>query len=189
MTMPNAIAIIANQEGLDNQALLETAAAAFSATGLRVVGLTARNADPGEGCSAGFLHDIASHDQFSIRLEAPPAGSVCSLDASGMERACEAVLDRIPSADVVVLSKFGKLETMQRGLWHAFKAAITAGTPLLTTVSAKHVAAWEAFAPNATWIEADQRAIDEWWRRFADRYARRPSNLGAPDLDPPRNRG
>jgi hypothetical protein len=182
MTAPNAIAVIANRGGSDNQALLTAAAAVWSRAGLRVVGLTAGNAGPGKTCSAGFLHDIAAHEQFSIRLDAPAPGSTCSLDPSGMERACQAIRAHVPSADVVVLSKFGKFETMQRGLWPAFEMAVSAGKPLLTTVSVKHVAAWEAFAPKAAWIEADQRAIEEWWRRIADCRSRPPSDADIPDL-------
>lgn len=40
-----------------------------------------------------------------------------------METACAELMDQIPTAEIVVLSKFGKLEAMQRGLWATFAAA------------------------------------------------------------------
>lgn len=173
MTAPSAIAVIANREGLDSPALLAAAAAAWSKAGMRVVGLLARNTSSDELCSAGFLRDIASQDDYSVRLDASPALTTCHLDAAGMETACAALLEQIPSADIVVLSKFGKLEAMQRGLWAAFKAAAAADKPLLTTVSDKHVAAWKAFAPASAWIDAGLPAIGEWWRTVASARADR----------------
>lgn len=164
MTNPSNIAAIANHEGLDSQALLSRMAADWRASGIRVVGILAQNNDvPGE-CSAGFVRDIASGKQFSIHLDAPLAGHTCHLDAAGMEDAGSGLLGQIAEADVVVFSKFGKLEAMQGGLWPAFSAAVKAGKPLLTTVSSKHVEAWRAFVPAATWIEGKTASVEQWWR-------------------------
>jgi hypothetical protein len=63
-----------------------------------------------------------------------------------------------------VLSKFGKLEAMEQGLWPAFTAAVAAGKPLLTTVSARHIEAWRALAPAPIWLEPDGRSIERWWQ-------------------------
>lgn len=156
------IAAIANREALDSPALLAAAAAKWSKEGVRVVGLLAHNTDTPETCSAGFLQDIVSTDQYSVRLDAAPAQTTCHLDVAGMERACAALLDQIPSADIVVLSKFGKLETTQQGLWAAFAATLAAGKPLLTTVSEKHVDAWKAFAPESVWLGDQLPAIEDW---------------------------
>ena len=71
---------------------------------------------------------------------------------------------QIQTGDLVVLSKFGKLEAMRSGLTGAFEAAIAAGKPVLTTVSEKHREAWRAFAPDATVLPADKTALQAWWR-------------------------
>ena len=73
------------------------------------------------------------------------------------------LLAQIPQADIVVFSKFGKLEATQKGLWAAFAAAVSAGRPLLTTVSPKHAQAWQAFAPAALRLEGEPAAIAQWW--------------------------
>lgn len=164
---PHPIAALANREGLDSQALLAAAAAGWSQAGLRVAGLLARNADTGEVCSADTLTDIASDRPYSVRLDEAPALTSCHLDVAGMETACAAVLGQIDAADVVVLSKFGKLEAMGRGLWPAFVATAAAGKPLLTSVSDKHLAAWTAFAPTGLWLDADPAAIAGWWQALA----------------------
>lgn len=161
------IAAVANREGLDSQALLAAAAAEWSRAGLRVAGLLARNADTGEVCSADRLTDIGSGRHYGVRLDAAPAHTSCHLDPIGMEAACAGLLGQIAAADVIILSKFGKLETMQRGLWPAFAAAAAAGKPLLTSVSEKHVAAWSGFAPASLWLDADPAAIAGWWQALA----------------------
>src|SRR3546814_16746566 len=81
------------------------------------------------------------------------SSDVCSSD----------LLAQIAAADVVVVSKFGKLEAMRQGLWPAFAAAVAIGKPLLTTVSHRHVGAWTAFAPAAAWLGPEPPSIAPWW--------------------------
>jgi nucleoside-triphosphatase THEP1 len=162
MTGPDRIAVIANREALDSQALLAAAVSGWRAAGVRVAGVLAENNDEGV-CSAGYLRDIASGRRFSVQLDAPPPGKTCHLDVAGMDDACAGLLGQIGSADAVVISKFGKMEAMRQGLWATFEAALAAGKPLLTTVSSRHVEAWMRFAPHAVWLDADAAPIDRWW--------------------------
>jgi len=165
MTGQDTVAVIANREGLDSQALLARAAEAWRAAGIKVVGIVAENNDTEGMCSADFVRDIASGARYSVHLDAPPPGKTCHLDAAGMDEACAGLLDQITSADVVVLSKFGKLEAARQGFWPAFAAAVATGKPLLTTVSARHLEAWRAFAPTPAWLEPnDGSSIERWWQ-------------------------
>lgn len=158
------VAVIANREGLDSQLLLLKFVGNLRRAGVKVAGILAENNDAAGECSANFVRDIASGRQFSVHLDAPPAGTACHLDASGMEDAGHGLLGQIPAADIVIFSKFGKLEAARGGFWPAFEATCRAGKPLLTTVSPKHVDAWKAFAPQAIWLNGDDAAIDDWWR-------------------------
>lgn len=164
MTGQNAVAVIANREGQDSQFLLAEAAEGWRAAGVRVVGILAENNDTEGVCSADFVRDIASGARYSVHLDAPPPGKTCHLDAAGMDGACAGLLGQIASADVVVLSKFGKLEAMRQGLWPAFTAAVASGKPLLTTVSSRHRDAWTAFALAPAWLEPDGASIERWWQ-------------------------
>lgn len=164
MTGPNAIAAVVNREGLDSQSLLVEAAARWREAGARVVGVLAEDSEVEGVCSAAFLRDIASGRRFSIQLDAAPAGTACHLDAAGIGEACAGLLPQIDGADVVLLSKFGKTEASQRGLWAAFSRAVAAGKPLLTTVSPKHAGTWSAFAPQAARLEPDGASVERWWQ-------------------------
>lgn len=161
-------AALSGAEGPKLQALLADAADGLKAAGLRVAGTLAEtHGMPHLACSAGFLRDIGSGQAYAMFLGAPPPGTTCHLDAAGVEGACAAVLGQIAGSDVVVLSKFGKLEAQGGGLAPAFLAAMAAGKPILTSVSDLHWAAFHRFAPEAVRLRADAPAIRSWWMEAA----------------------
>ncbi len=132
---------------------------------LRVAGVIAE----GHGlanrrCSAGYLRHITSGDRFAIFEDLGPGSVACHLDQSGASAAAEAVRQDIAiGCDLVLLSKFGKLEAASKGLWSAFTAAIEAHIPLLTSASPAVAKAWENFAGTGFIIlPADNVAIDAW---------------------------
>lgn len=159
------IATVVGADGAAIQALLAATVASWRALGANIVGVIAEAHNlPDRTCSAGTLRDIVSGESYSMFLETVPSNTSCHLDAGGVETACAAILDQVPASDLVVLSKFGKLEAARGGLAPAFKAAIAAGKPVLTTVSGKHRDAWLALAPDAIHVPAHEAAIQAWWR-------------------------
>lgn len=161
----NRFAVVMGTDGDSVQRLLTAVAEDCRSAGARVVGLVAEaHGLPDRTCGAGVLVDVISGERHPIYLETPPADTTCHLDAGGVEAACSSVLPLVGDSDLVVLSKFGKLEALGGGLFPVFEAAATAGKPVLTTVSARHREAWKAFAPDAVPIEADETALNRWWR-------------------------
>ncbi|WP_315918101.1 DUF2478 domain-containing protein [Mesorhizobium sp. SP-1A] len=158
----NRIAAVTAEDGSDVQAFLGAMAARWQAQGVRVVGVLAEDLS-GQTCSAGFLRDLTSGDVFQIFRELPPNDPSCHVDAMGIDAACASLVGRIADADLVLLSKFGKLEAGQGGLVPAFEAAFANGKPVLTTVSARFRNAWKAFLPEATSLTANETDIRRWW--------------------------
>lgn len=159
------IAAIVGADGAATQALLSAAVAAWRKSGIKVGGVIAEtHGIPDRTCGAGILRDIATGKPFQIYLENAPSNTSCHLDAGGVEAASAGLLAQMSASDVIVLSKFGKLEAMHQGLASAFDAAMAAGKPVLTTVSAKHYDAWQAYAPEAATVDADAAALQAWWR-------------------------
>jgi hypothetical protein len=73
--------------------------------------------------------------------------------------------DIAAGCDLVLLNKFGKLEAVNSGLAEAFRAAIEADVPVLTSLSPASEAAWQTFAtPLFVTLNADPGEIDAWWR-------------------------
>lgn len=122
-------------------------------------------------CAAGFLRSLADGERFPIFQDLGPGSTACHLAGGGATAAAAAVRrDIAEGCDLVVLSKFGKLEAEGRGLRDAFGAAIEAGVPLLTSVSGKFVAAWESFAaPLFIIVPDDADRIEAWWRSVRPR--------------------
>jgi hypothetical protein len=157
------IAVVGGADSAAVQSLFREAAARWQARGLDVVGLIEETHGlPGRVCNAGVLRDIVTGEPFPIFLETPSAGTSCHIDAQGAMRANLWLVEQVQASDVVLLSKFGKLEAGGGGLIGAFEAAKSAGKHLLTTVSDKHKDAWDAFAPGATVLPATVAAIEAW---------------------------
>ena len=120
------------------------------------------SADP-ELCSLGDAR------RYPIFQDLGPSSTACALDAHGVVTACEAVRrDVAAGCDLLVLSKFGKLEAERSGLTAAFAAGVEAQTPILTSVAPKFDAQWAAFAaPLFVILPPDPTAIERWWRSAA----------------------
>ena len=159
------IAAILAADDTATQALLAAMVADWRDSGAKIAGAIGElHGLPDRSCGAGFLRDIASGKPYRIYLEAPPRQNSCHLDAAGVASVCKAILDQISMSDLVVLNKFGRLERMGEGLVQAFEFAISAGKPVLTTVSDRHRDAWRAFAPDTSFLPAEKAALQNWWR-------------------------
>jgi hypothetical protein len=133
----------------------------------RIAGVIEEDHGLGErACSAGQLRSIVDGRSYPIFQDLGPDSEACHLDGAGAVSASEAVRrDIAAGCDLVLLSKFGKLEAAGAGLAPAFAAAVEAGVPLLTSVSPAFQTAWEHFAaPQAVVLPADADSIEAWWR-------------------------
>jgi hypothetical protein len=134
----------------------------------RVAGVVAEDHGlPDRACSAGYLRHLGDDERFVIFQDRGPGSTGCHLDSTGMSMAAEAVQrDVARGCDLVVLSKFGKLEANGGGLRDAFSAAIGAGVPVLTSVSATFAEPWRRFAaPLFEVVSADAESIEAWWKQ------------------------
>jgi hypothetical protein len=160
MTTPSnaSIAAIVGSGSRSVQSLFAALAGDLRAEGLRVIGVVSETHGLADRtCSAGFLRDIVTSAEFPIYLQEPPRDTWCHLDASGVDAACRELLPQIRGCgDLVIISKFGKLEAGGGGLTQAHQ-------PILTSVSELHLEAWRAFAPSALDVACDGSAVRRWW--------------------------
>lgn len=160
------IAVIHGADTASVQTLFADTVKELRARGVRVAGVIAHgNGPPERTCTAGYMRDIASGDQFQIYLDDAPTDTMCDLDANGVDAACNTIISQIDECDLVVLSKFGKLEAAQNGLFPALAAAIAAGRPVVTMVSPKHREALQKLLPDAACIAADRAELMGWLAR------------------------
>jgi hypothetical protein len=146
------------------QRLLAETARAWRARGLEVVGLVEEHSEGlRKACGGSILRDLSSGSKHRLYQDLGPQSTACCLDAAGVAEACQAVLDRIGSADLVILSKFGKLEAEGGGLMDAFVRAAEFEKPVLTSVApAFGLSYLEFVGPLGGLYPAEQGAIDGW---------------------------
>lgn len=158
------IAVVRGAPNAEIQAIFRTLVDVWKRE-LRLAGVIAEDHGlPDRFCQAGYLRSLATGERFSIFQDQSPGTATCHLDGDGAVAAAMAVQrDIARGCDLVVLSKFGKLEADGNGLAGAFRAALTARLPLLVSVSPAHDAAWRQFADREfAVLPADGTAIDLW---------------------------
>jgi len=160
------IAALQGSSSEEIQALLAEFATRVAEEGYKVAGVVeVTAAGTGGACRRSGLRDLSTGLLTSISQDLGPGSTACNLDPAGLADACSRVESAIAAGtDLVILSKFGKQESQGGGLADAFRAAVTAGTPVLTAVSPALSQAWRDFAgPLSEFLPADLDAICAWW--------------------------
>lgn len=133
---------------------------------VRIAGVVAEDHGlPDRKCRAGYLRSIVSGTLYPIFQDFGPGAETCHLKEEGALAAATAVeKDIVAGCDLVLLSKFGKLEAAGQGLIEAFTTALAADVPLLTSVSPAFEVTWKAFAaPRFEILPAKAEPIETWW--------------------------
>ncbi|MFO1124819.1 MAG: DUF2478 domain-containing protein [Methylocystis sp.] len=167
MNLPaKRIAALRGATSHERQGALSAFAREVQSQGFRVAGVIEQSAcvDAGGRQSLSVV-DIGSSETIPISQELGGGSRACNLDPGGLALACgriEAAINR--GVDVVVLSKFGKLEASRSGLCDAFRAAILADIPIVTAVSPSISRQWDCFAGELSeYVEPDIAALAVWW--------------------------
>ncbi|MFD2183032.1 DUF2478 domain-containing protein [Rhodoplanes azumiensis] len=162
---PAPVAALSGASGAEIQAVMAAFARRRIGEGVRVVGVV-EEAECGDGpCGGRFLRDLSDGRRIPISQNLGRESTACNLDPGGLAEACGLVQAAITAgADLVILSKFGKVEVDRRGLVEAFQDAVAADLPVVTAVAPAVAAAWSAFAgPLAVTVAAEADALDAWW--------------------------
>jgi nucleoside-triphosphatase THEP1 len=134
--------------------------------GFRVAGIVETSPCQDEGrCKSLSVQDLTSGRTYPITQKLGGGSEACNLDPGGLALACGLVEDAIErGVDVVVLSKFGKLEAARSGLCDAFRAAMIADIPVITAVSPPLSQEWDRFAGDLSkFVDAHVDALGAWW--------------------------
>jgi Protein of unknown function (DUF2478) len=165
LAKPIAIIIAEPGEPADEQ--MAALAAACIRRGLKISGLIQHN--QGECARPGFsmaLEEIGDHGGRQIPLvdSSIVAGNACRLDVAGLvEAAALLAPERHRASDCVIINKFGRQESLGRGLRDEMAALVLAGVPVLTCVRAKLRQAFEAFAgEDHVVIAPSVDAVEQW---------------------------
>ena len=134
---------------------------------IRIVGMLEDGHGPTfKARDVGVLKSIVDGRSFPIFQNLGSGAKGCSIDPEGPATAAHAAcIDLKNGCDLLVLSKFGKLETERQGLTSAFIAGLEAGIPIVTSVAPQYVQQWEQFAaPLFDVLPADLDVVESWCR-------------------------
>ena len=151
----------------DERAVIQRLFRAFvgrHAHNARIVGAI-EEGEPGRRRSTR-LYLLSDGSSLPVFQDLGSGASGCALEPASVIEIGEAVRAGIAAGcDLVVLSKFGKMEALGgSGLVPAFAAAIEAGVPVLTSVAPKFAGEWESFAsPLYVSLPAVEAALEAWW--------------------------
>jgi hypothetical protein len=163
-TATAALAAIRYERGFDIDDLLLRSCGALRSCGLRLGGVIQQSSGDRGRCAASIhVVDLRSGEAFDIWEARGSCARGCRLDERGLLDAEPAIMAAIADrVDLLVINRFGRAESLGRGLLGCFAAALEAGVPVLTAVRDPYAGDWRAFHGGlAHDLPADTaRAID-----------------------------
>ena len=147
-------------------ALLEDAARALEAQGLRVSGVIQHRGN-GEGechCAATDLVALGSGAVFHISQPLGDGARGCRLDPGALAQCCRHLEEEVAQGcDVLVLNRFGKAEAEGHGFRDVIAMALERDIPVLAGVRNEYVEAWSGFGQELATVEnVGREALAAW---------------------------
>lgn len=183
---PCPLAAIQYPRGFDIDRLLVDVCAGLAATGLRLGGLLQISTGERGGNCAASVHvvDLRTRRAFDIWQDRGPCARGCRLDEGGLAEAesalRQAIADRV---DLLIVNRFGRAESLGRGLRPCLEEAVTAGIPVLTAVRAPYDRDWRDFHGGlGIELPCNETAIRHW--ASSERHL--PGETVAPNVSVPR---
>jgi Protein of unknown function (DUF2478) len=142
------LAAIQYARGFDIDRLLIDVCARAASAGLRLGGLVQMTTGERGGNCAATIHvvDLRTQQSFDIWQDRGACAKGCRLNERGLADAepviMRAVKDRV---ELLIINRFGRAESLGRGLRPCFEAAMGADIPALTAVRAPYDEAWQNF--------------------------------------------
>ena len=153
------------ENGVYPAVALRTAVDMLLARGLKVVGLIQQESLlPGRSRCDMELEDIASGARIPISEERGAAARGCRLDPASLAAAYMAARAGLTTdTDLVVISKFGKIEAEGGGLRDLIAEALERDVPVLIGVPERNLPGWQDFAGDfAVHVTLNDRDIVTW---------------------------
>jgi nucleoside-triphosphatase THEP1 len=163
IAVPLAAAIV-DDRSLDIDAFLAEVARRERAAGRRVRGCLMNRPPPESGCAATMvLADIDTSETYLVSQPMGANSKACRADTQGFARASQIFRTAAAqSPDLVISNRFGDLELRGGGFSQELLELMSREIPLLTTVAARNVQAWQEFTGGAVLLAADPVAVAAW---------------------------
>lgn len=143
----SVIHAIVYDEGAATATLAHSLVAGWTQMGWRVAGLIEDHIARLDRDRCDMVpHELVSGERILISEYRGPQARGCRLDAAALLRAAELVRPTLAEADILILNKFGKIESEGGGLRSLIADALDHAMPIVIFVPRRNLAAWQSFA-------------------------------------------
>jgi len=142
------LAAIVYERGFDVDRLLVDVCAEAAHAGVRLGGLLQVSTGERGGNCATSVHvvDLRTRAMFDIWEDRGPCARGCRLDERGLADAVPVIERAIAdNVDLIVINRFGRAESLGKGLFDSFAAALETGIAVLSAVREPYLGAWQRF--------------------------------------------
>lgn len=163
------LAAIVFEKSEEINPLMAAFAAALTDRGRRLAGFIQVSANtPGCACAETHVLDLESGARIPILQNLGIEAKACRANSAalaGVAAGLRAALERRP--DLLIVNRFGRLESEGKGMREDIGAAALSGIPVLVGVATRYLEAWRAFTLGLDEeLACSQIALDDWWRRL-----------------------
>jgi nucleoside-triphosphatase THEP1 len=133
------------------------------ASGAKVAGLVQ---EPGEEERDLQVRDLTTGERLAIMQDLGAESSGCAVDPAAIAVAARMIeRARGEKPDLLVVNRFGRLESEGAGMIAEIGAAVAEGEAVLIAVPLRYRDAWNAFAAGLdAQVAAERAALEGWWR-------------------------
>lgn len=173
-----ALGAIVYERGFDTDALIRALCMHLSEAGVRLGGLLQVATGPRDGCAGSIeVEDMRTGHRQNIWEDRGACARGCRLDERGLAASVPAIEAAIAAnVDLVVINRFGRVESRGAGLMPCIAAAIESNIPVLTAVREPYLDSWRSFHGGlGTEIEPRLDEALRWCLRVSKRTNEGPS--------------
>ena len=145
------------------------------ALGLSVAGLLQEHGGE-DDCSRRdvSVYNLTTGKRLPVMQDLGAEATGCRVDPAAIATAARQLADAVAALpDLIVVSRFGRLESEGGGMIAEIAEAVVEGVPLIVCVPLRFLDAWSAFAGGLDAHLAPRRdAIEAWWAAVAPSVGR-----------------
>jgi nucleoside-triphosphatase THEP1 len=164
---PKSLAAVIFENGDDANRIVTDFAQRLTEAGVRLGGFVQISEDTENcGCKDTYVLDLRTGTRTKILQDLGSGSQGCRVDPAALANIGHLVSEALSHApELVVINRFGKLESEGKGLRDEIASAALSGIPTLVCVSTRYLEAWRAFATDlGDEIGCTPAALVAWWR-------------------------
>lgn len=163
---PKSLAAIVFGDGDHINLIMAEFAEDLRRSGRRVAGFV-QVLEPGpDGRPEAYVRDLETGVHLPIFQNLGRNAQACRIDPGALVEIGRLITEALARGpDLLVINRFGRLESEGEGIIDEIAAAAASGVPVLVGVAARYHEAWQRFAMDiGAELDCSRQALDHWWR-------------------------